>query len=163
MKKIMSPTLTLAASLTVLAGLSACSAGTVDPTATDPAVGPTVSSAAPETASAEKSQDTRSFVAGKDYRRDVSDPTHTTIVGEPVLDAEQRFIDASVNKAKVKMSREDILKAGYKICFLYREEGTNDAVLDRITAESNNDEEGKIIMMSGAAVKTLCPEYADAP
>lgn len=163
MKKSTTRTLTLAASLTLLAGLSACSAGTVDPAVTDPAVGPTASSSPSETASAQESQDTKSFVAGRDYRRDVSDPTHTTIVGEPVLEAEQRFIDASVNKAKVKMDREDILRAGYKICFLYREEGTNDAVLDRITAESSNEEEGKIIMMSGAAVKTLCPEYADAP
>lgn len=162
MKKIATRNVMLVSSMTLLVGLSACSAGNVDPKTTDPAQGPT--SVASETASASESTgQNKSFVAGKDYRRDVSNPSHTTIVGEPVLEAEQRFVDASVNKAKVKMSREDILRAGYKICFLYREEGTNDAVLDRITAESSNEEEGKIIMMSGAAVKTLCPEYKDVP
>lgn len=61
------------------------------------------------------------------------------------------------------MNREDILRAGYKLCHIYGEEGTVDATLDRITAESNNDEEGKIIMLSGAVVNTLCPEYRDLP
>lgn len=148
-----------AASIPLVLGLTSCAGNSVP----EQAPTPSENSASSSPSSSPEASETKSFVSGKDYRRDVSNPSHTTIVGEPVLEAEQRFVNAAVNKVKVEMNREDILRAGYKICHIYSEEGTNDATLDRITAESNNDEEGKIIMLSGVAVKTLCPEYKDLP
>lgn len=150
-----------AASIPFVLGLTACAgSNTPEPV---PATNDSTVSSSPEATSSPEASEAKSFVSGKDYRRDVSNPSHTTIVGEPVLEAEQRFVNAAVNKVKVKMNREDILRAGYKLCHIYGEEGTVDATLDRITAESNNDEEGKIIMLSGAVVNTLCPEYRDLP
>lgn len=153
MKTMMSRKISVvASSLMLLSVLAGCSSA--------PVPAPSASESVSSSASAEASPS--ASASPTSYRRDTSNPNDTTSEGEPVLEAEKRFVAYATGTVKTKKSNDEILETGYKMCHFFKEEGTTSGVIQRISKDAKNvEEESENLQLSGAAVKTICPEYKD--
>lgn len=86
-----------------------------------------------------------------------------TSVGEPIKDAEARFLTASKTRVENAGSDDKILAMGYETCEYYGESTTQSEFFDKLEAASNGDHDTEVnyLYISGAASKTICPEFAD--
>lgn len=160
--KIKTRALTVAATLGLFTTLTACSGGT------EPA--PEASSASPEVSASETASPTASDSSSPEaspsasattYRKP-STPEQTTSTGESVQEAEKRFVEYATGTIKTKKTADEILETGYKLCHFFSEEGTLGGVIERVTQDAVNvEEESENLQMSGAAIKTICPEHKD--
>lgn len=152
MKTLMTRTLTLTTSFGLLAIISACSPA---PSQTDTTNQPTPSEPPiTETASPSASPTT--------YRKTPVNPEDKTSEGETVIEAERRFVEYATGTIKTKKSSDQILETGYKLCSFFKDEGALNGVIERIAQDAKNvEEESENLQMSGAAIKTICPEYKD--
>lgn len=85
------------------------------------------------------------------------------MVGEPVEEAEARFVAAAKKKDTSNRSDKEILDTGYEVCGYYFNADNLTGVFDRIEAAADGDHDKEVFMVyaSGSASKTICPEYAD--
>lgn len=151
MKTMMNRKLSLAASsLMLLSVLAGCS--------NTPA--PSPSDMASSTASADASASPSA--SPSTYRKTPVNPEDKTSEGETVVAAEKRFVEYATGTVKTKKSSDEILETGYKMCHFFKEEGTISGVIQLISEDAKNvEEETENLQLSGAAVKTICPEYKD--
>ena len=155
MKTAKTKIFTLTTTVGLLALISACSGTPSDQNSSNTA-SPEASASASASGSASPSASPTS------YRPASSDPNAKTSEGEPVAEAEKRFVTYATGTVKTKKSTDEILETGYKMCSFFKDEGTISGVIQRISDDSKNvEEESENLQLSGAAVKTLCPEYKD--
>lgn len=85
------------------------------------------------------------------------------MVGEPLEDAEARFVTAAQKKAVNGESDVELLDIGYEICGFYFNSDNMSQVYQKIEDASNGDKEQEIFLVtaSGYAMNTICPEYTD--
>lgn len=153
MKTAKTKIFTLTTTIGLLTLLSACS-GTPNSQKSSNETSPEASASANGSASPSASPSS--------YRPSNSDPNAKTSEGEPVAEAEKRFVTYATGTVKTKKTTDEILETGYKMCSFFKDEGTISGVIQRISDDSKNvEEESENLQLSGAAVKTLCPEYKD--
>jgi len=90
-------------------------------------------------------------------------PAHgtKTSVGEPVEDAEARFVEKALTYAENGETESELLDIGYKTCGFMLGSNTDTELFDKITEEyGTGDTEVLAIYAAGTASKTLCPEFA---
>lgn len=152
-------------SLATMLSLSACG----NPGSTPPQPNPTASESSAPSASAESSESPSVSASpskskdGKDLPYLIPQAGSTTQVGEPVEDAEARFIAAAKKKDTNNRSDKELLATGYEICGYYFNANDMNGVFDRIESAANGDHDKEVFMitLSGYASKTICPEYMD--
>lgn len=85
------------------------------------------------------------------------------MVGEPVEDAEARFVKAAKAKDPNGMSDKELLDTGYEVCGYYFNSDSLNEVFDRIETASAGDHDTEVFLIgvSGWSSHTLCPEYAE--
>jgi hypothetical protein len=85
------------------------------------------------------------------------------MVGEPVEDAEARYVKAAKAKDPKGLSEKELLDTGYEVCGYYFNSENLSEVFDRIevAAAGDHDQEVFLIGVSGWTSHTLCPEYDD--
>lgn len=89
-------------------------------------------------------------------------PGTKTSVGEPVEEAEGRFVEKALTYAENGETESELLDIGYTTCGFMLGSNTETELFDKITEEyGTGDTEVLAIMASGTASKTLCPEFAD--
>lgn len=151
--------------LVAMLSLSACG----NPGSTPPQPNPTVSESsspsaeASETPGISASASPSKSKSGKDLPYLIPQAGSTTQVGEPVEEAEVRFVTAAKKKDTNNRSDKELLDTGYQICGYYFNADDMNGVFDRIetAADGDHDKEVFMITLSGYASKTICPEYMD--
>lgn len=154
--------------IAAMLSLSACGTGSapVDSMTGTPTSEPAIS--APATPSPDvSSESTASPEASEDsglkftitYNR--PDAGTKTSVGEPVEDAEARYLEKALTYSNDETSSE-LLDMGYATCGFMLGSNTETELFDKISEEyGTGDTEVVAIQASGTASKTLCPEFAD--
>lgn len=86
-----------------------------------------------------------------------------TSAGEPIADAEDRFIAAAKKRVEDAGSDATILRMGYETCAFYADSTTDTELFEKLEDASSGDHQTEVnyLYISGAASKTLCPEYAE--
>jgi hypothetical protein len=86
-----------------------------------------------------------------------------TSAGEPIADAEARFVQGAKKRVENAGSDSKILSMGYETCEFYSESTTDKELFQKLEDASNGDHQTEVnyLYISGAAAKTLCPEYAE--
>lgn len=87
----------------------------------------------------------------------------TTSVGEPVRDAENRFVQGVTKRLGNFAPDAKVLEMGYETCGFYLHSETNKDLFDKIddASKGNGSTKAQYSYISGAAAHTLCPEYAN--
>ena len=86
-----------------------------------------------------------------------------TSVGEPVKDAEARFVTAVKKRVPDAGTDSKLLSMGYEVCGYYGESLNSSELFDKLEVASNGDHDTEVlyVYISGAAANTLCPEHTD--
>lgn len=86
-----------------------------------------------------------------------------TSVGEPIKEAEARFVAGAKKRVTGIESDSKILNMGYETCKYYAESANNSEFFQKLEDASNGDHDTEVnyVYISGASANTLCPEFTN--
>lgn len=90
-------------------------------------------------------------------------PGEVTSIGEPIEDAEARFLEVVKSKAQNGETDAEILNLGYASCGLMSEVVTDAELAEnaKVFSAGNPKVETLIMIASETASTTICPEFSD--